>query len=150
MTARSGGCLCGKLRYTIEDTSGPLGACHCSMCKKFSGGIYLGIQVTGFTLEDDTTLSTYTSSPWAERGFCSTCGSSVFYRVTAEGPHHGAVHLAAGTLDTLDGLSLQLELFSDLRPDAYSFAGEARQMTQAAVEALFSDESTASTETPAT
>ena len=73
--SKTGGCLCGAVRFTLKDTPTEYGACHCSMCRKFSGGIELGVQVLpdGITWDADEDLATYTSSAWAERGFCRRC-----------------------------------------------------------------------------
>jgi hypothetical protein len=81
----------------------------------------------------EESISVYTSSEWAERGFCSACGTSLFYRVTAPGPYHGQVHLTFGTLDDQSGFDMNLEYFIDLKPDAYEFAGERKRMTEAEV-----------------
>ena len=63
------------------------------MCRKFSGGVFLGLEVQpdDITFSGEDKLTVYKSSDWAERGFCSVCGSSVFYRVTAEGPMKGVL-----------------------------------------------------------
>lgn len=135
---KTGSCLCGAVRFTIEDTPATTGACHCGMCRKFSGGIYLAVEVAPdkITLTRDATLKRYTSSAWAERAFCSTCGSSLFYRVTAPGPHNGVYHVAFGALDDSAGMDLDGEIFIDEKPEAYSFAGERHRMTGAEVMAM--------------
>tara|TARA_R110002051_G_scaffold67323_2_gene121828 strand:+ start:2857 stop:3138 length:282 start_codon:yes stop_codon:yes gene_type:complete len=82
-------------------------------------------------------LTTYTSSPWAERAFCGTCGCSIFYRVTAPGPHQGTYHVGLGTMDDTSGISLTEEIFIDRKPQGYAFAGDTRKMTEAEVMAMF-------------
>lgn len=75
----------------------------------------------------------------AERAFCTTCGSSVFYRLTAPGPMNGELHVGMGTLDEPSGIPLTEEIYIDRKPDGYSFSGEDRhQMTEAEVIAMFS------------
>ncbi len=88
-----------------------------------------------FTKEDG--LAIYTSSSWAERGFCKTCGSSLFYRVTVPGPMQGQCHVGLGTLDDAKGIPLTGEIYIDLKPDGYSFAEDTRKMTEAEVVAMF-------------
>jgi len=134
---RAGGCLCGAVRFTARLKSDTLGACHCGMCRKWSGGPLIAVQTEGITFGPTETLKTYASSAWAERGFCVACGSSVFYRLTVPGSDPGHVHLAAGALDDLDGLSLTHEVFVDNRPEGYAFAGDLRGMTEAEVMAMF-------------
>jgi len=108
------------------------------MCRKFSGGIELGLHVAAedVIFEDDAAIRVYASSPWAERGFCGTCGSSLFYRITAEGPMAGFFSLSAGSLDSLDGLALETEVYIDHKPAGHAFAGDRPRMTEAEVLAM--------------
>ncbi|MGC3937825.1 GFA family protein [Roseobacter sp. EG26] len=135
----SGACLCGAVSYTLTDKPKETGACHCSMCRKWSGGIFLGIEVPSEAVSFDgaENLTSYTSSPWAERAFCKTCGSSIYYRVTAPGPHQGTYHFGYGTLDGATDVPLTGELFIDNKPDGYSFSEKTHQMTTEEVMEMF-------------
>ena len=137
----TGGCMCGAVRYTLNEEPTKIGACHCSMCRRWSGGIFLGSETKsdGITFEGAENLTLYKSSNWAERGFCKECGSSLFYRITAEGPMKGVYHFGVGTLDDANKAELKQELFIDLKPEGYSFAQDTHQMTQADVEAMFAE-----------
>ncbi|MEL6450516.1 MAG: GFA family protein [Pseudomonadota bacterium] len=139
--SHTGSCVCGAVTYTITSPVTETGACHCGMCRKWSGGVYLSVAVPegGLDLHGADHLAAYASSPWAERVFCKTCGSNLFYRVTAPGPMQGEMHLGAGTLDQLPDVPFTHELFIDLKPDNYSFDGGAarKQMTEAEVLAMF-------------
>ena len=138
--SHTGSCVCGAVRYTINSPVSETGACHCGMCRKWSGGVFMSVAVPagGLALEGAENLTTYASSPWAERAFCKTCGGNVFYRVTAPGPMQGEMHVGLGTLDDANGIPMTLELFIDLKPDTYSFAGEgSNQMTEAQVLEMF-------------
>ena len=88
-------------------------------------------------IEGEEAIRVFASSQWAERAFCGTCGSNLFYRVTAEGPMQGEIHLAMGVLDDPAGVSLSTELFIDLKPDGYGFSQHTHQMTEAEVMAMF-------------
>ncbi|WP_299619636.1 GFA family protein [uncultured Tateyamaria sp.] len=137
--SKTGSCVCGAVRLTVTSPVEETGACHCGMCRKWSGGVFLGVRVPagGLEITGEDAMRVYTSSPWAERAFCSNCGSSLFYRVTAQGPMQGEVHIGLGVLDKADGVPLTGELYSDLKPDGYSFAQETHKMTAAEVEAMF-------------
>jgi hypothetical protein len=89
-----GGCLCGAVRYEIAtgpqtgvDLTALLGTyCHCSMCRKATGGGYATLvsiprKALRWT-QGSPTL--YRSSPLATRGFCQQCGSPLFYDGDAE------------------------------------------------------------------
>lgn len=135
----TGKCLCGAVEFKLSEKPTSYAACHCNMCRKFSGGIELGVQVMpgGVAWEDEDNIQTFTSSDWAERGFCKTCGSSLFWRLTAPGPMQGMTVISAGLLDSLDGMTFDSEIYIDHKPDSHSFAGERKQMTEAEVMALF-------------
>ena len=134
----TGGCLCGAVRYRLGEAPTAFGACHCAMCRKFTGGVEFGLQVPpgGVTWEGEENIGTYASSDWAERGFCRICGSSLFWRLTAPGPMEGMLSLSAGSLDSMEGLSFDVEVYIDAKPDIYAFAGERRRMTEAEVMAM--------------
>lgn len=136
---KTGSCLCGAVRFEIKGAPATTGACHCSMCRKWSGGVFLGIEVApgAVSFSGEANVTIYPSSAWAERGFCRTCGSSLFYRITAEGPHKGGYHFGLGALDDANGIALTDEIFIDEKPDGYAFAGETRKMTGAEVFAMF-------------
>lgn len=77
-----GGCLCNSIRYEI--TGKALGSmlCHCRMCQKYSGAPML--EGTTFAVDDFRLTkgkpNVFRSSSIAERGFCPTCGSPIFFQ----------------------------------------------------------------------
>lgn len=135
MASKSGSCLCGEVEYELAEEPTSYGACHCSMCRKSSGGIQLGFQVApgGIRFVPTDKLALYASSEWAERGYCMLCGSSVFYRFTGEGPMEGMFSVTAGSLEDMSGMTFDAELYIDHKPDSHSFEGERMQMTEAEV-----------------
>ena len=72
---RRGSCLCGAVRFAIKTANKSVGACHCSTCRKWGGGPLFAIECGSDVHFDGTkNISIFSSSDWAERGFCSTCG----------------------------------------------------------------------------
>lgn len=136
--SKTGKCLCGAVSYELAEAPTSYGACHCAMCRKFSGGIEMGVEVPpgAITWTGEENIGTYKSSDWAERGFCKICGSSLFWRLTAEGPMQGLLSLSAGSLDDLDGMEFKTEVYIDAKPDSYVFAGDRTRMTEAEVMAM--------------
>lgn len=136
---RTGSCLCGAVTYRVTDLPTHIGACHCQMCRKHTGGVFLSLRVAGdrITFAGEQAIATYTSSDWAERAFCGTCGSTLYYRVTAPGPYQGDYHIGFGTLDDTSGITLTDEIFIDKKPAGYAFAGQHKTMTEAEVFAQF-------------
>ena len=139
--SHSGSCLCGAVTFSVNSTLTEAGACHCGMCRKWSGGIYIGIRVApdDITFEGAEHVTVFPSSEWAERGFCGKCGSSLYYRVTAPGPYHGTYHIGMGALNDTSGITVTEEIFTDLRPKGYAFAGDLKGMTEAEVMAMFAE-----------
>lgn len=114
MTARSGGCLCGNVRYEASGDMRPVIACHCTQCRKTSGH---HVAATGAAREKVTIsgdVTWYASSDMARRGFCAVCGSNLFW----DGP---GTHLSimAGTLDTPTGLALAGHIYAADKGDYY-------------------------------
>ena len=61
---KTGGCMCGGVRFEVTAPVSETGACHCGMWRKASGGIFLGVQVApeAMILTQDDTLAVYKSS----------------------------------------------------------------------------------------
>ena len=88
---RSGGCVCGAVRYTVRGEPSHVGRCHCADCRKRSGSAYTiygqwpleAFEVTGeyATFDNDS--------------FCPRCGSRLFL-IDEE---WGGVELQLGSLD---------------------------------------------------
>jgi adenylate cyclase len=80
----TGGCLCGAVRYLIDQAPIDTLYCHCSMCQRFSGApIVAATAVTRPSLQfTQGKPKYYQSSPIAKRGFCTNCGSSLIYKPT--------------------------------------------------------------------
>ena len=135
--ARKGKCMCGAVSYIATAPNSQIAACHCGMCRRWTGGPLLAVGTNDVEWVGEDKVTIFKSSDWAERGFCSVCGSSLFYRVTAPGPHEGRTHLAFGTLDDQRGFELKLEYFIDKKPEAYALAGERKRLTEAEVFARF-------------
>ena len=136
MASTEGGCLCGAIRYKLAEAPTAYGACHCAMCRKFTGGASFGIEVPpgGMTWDQgEDRVATFQSSDWAERGFCPTCGTSLFWRLTMDGPAKGLTILSAGTLDDMGGMAFSNEVYIDHKPESYAFAGDRTRMTEAEV-----------------
>ncbi len=129
--------MCGAVRFTATADEFGMSACHCDMCRRWTGGPLLSVGPVQVTWQGEEHITVLASSAWAERGFCRVCGSGLFYRVNAEGPHNGFTHVPLGTFDEQDGLTISKEWFYDRKPDTYELAGERRRITAAEVHAMF-------------
>lgn len=77
-----GGCYCGNVRYRARDVGTAVTECHCSQCRRQAGHRYAVVDArTGnVAIEGEEHITWFRASPAAERGFCSTCGSHLFWR----------------------------------------------------------------------
>lgn len=130
---RHGHCLCGAVKIRLSHAPDELGACHCSMCRRWTGSAFVTLDVASDQIEITGAehIKSYSSSDWAARSFCGTCGSSLWYRLKDAPLGQDHYYLAAGLLDDLDGLKLTREIYIDRKPDAFAFAGPTQQMTEA-------------------
>jgi len=136
MTSLTGQCLCGEVAFSVMQPQ-HLDACHCDTCRRWSGGPYIGMDFAPVELSKDSTLKWYKSSDWAERGFCSACGSSLFYRLF-ENPEKYSICI--GALDNPpEDIDLKVEFFIDQKPDYYAFEGDRKRLTGEEVFALYAE-----------
>lgn len=79
----TGGCLCGGVRFEVEPPTRWCAHCHCSLCRRAHGAgfvTWFGVALEQFRLDDpERLLAWYRSTPGARRGFCSRCGSTLFF-----------------------------------------------------------------------
>lgn len=137
---RAGGCLCGAVRLIARDLRDSFGACHCEMCRRWTGSALLGVTVPAgnLTWEGAEHIATCQTSGWAERAWCRECGSGLWFRVTVPGDHSGDFELPIGLFDDAGGMVMSSEIYIDEKPDSYAFAGEGRKlMTRADCVAKF-------------
>lgn len=130
-----GKCLCGAVQASAPEVSQSLGVCHCTMCRKWGGGPWFGVEVgSGIQWQGLEHIVAYPSSDWAERGFCKRCGTHLFYRLKATGQHF----ISADFFDNLSGLIFDHQIFIEEKPEYYNFAEQTRTITGAEVFAKFS------------
>lgn len=111
---------------TASQVSKKLEACHCSMCRKWGGGPALVVDSgNDVQIEGAENVSIYNSSEWAERGFCSVCGTHLFYRIKDTNQHI----VPAGFFSEVNELEFYKQIFIDEKPAYYTFANETKNMT---------------------
>ena len=130
----SGRCLGGATRFTAKSMSTSVGACHCTMCRKWGGGPLMAVDCgTDVSFEGEENISVFGSSEWAERGFCSKCGSNLFYRIKGSGQYF----MSAGLFDDDNAFVFDNQVFIDEKPSYYSFSNKTEDMTGAEVFAKY-------------
>jgi len=136
MSELKGQCMCGAVTVTAAPQRPNLAACHCEMCQRWASGPFISFQAApGYAALGP--VRTYQSSGWAERAFCGECGSSIWYRMTAQGKHQGMAYIAAGLFANAGDCQLDLEIYIDKKPTGYAFDSTCQKMTGAEVIAAF-------------
>jgi hypothetical protein len=110
---RTGGCLCGALRYAARGEPIDAGYCHCRICQRSSGAPVLAWA----TFPEDAFAytrgapATYRSSERAGREFCASCGTQIAFR------EDGAtrVDLNLGSLDDPASLPPEYHIWTESR-----------------------------------
>lgn len=93
---KTGGCQCGRVRYSADVSEAAAYLCHCTMCRKATGGfaatfVFLPVAAVTWEAEPDW----YESSPIARRPFCSHCGSPLGFQFNG----HDKMDLTFGSFD---------------------------------------------------
>ncbi len=118
MTQSSGRCLCGEIEFTATLPSKWVAHCHCTMCRRAHGAAFVtwvGVHEDSCRIDDPAArLRWYRSSGPAERGFCSQCGSTLFFR-SSRWP--GELHIALANFSDPVDRAPQLHVFWDSHVD---------------------------------
>jgi hypothetical protein len=112
-----GSCVCGAVRYEVQGPLRNVIGCHCRMCRKQTGHFMAATaaKLEHLRITGGERLTWYASSAAAERGFCATCGSTLFWR--SKGRDYMAI--AAGSLDGATGLRIEGHIFCADKGDYY-------------------------------
>jgi hypothetical protein len=121
----TGHCLCGAVSITIEAMVKDVDICHCAMCRRWGGTFYGGVKGSAFCVTGDEAITVYQSSDWAERAFCSTCGSNLWYHFTPTNHHT----FLAGLFDLPEGFGIEQQIFVDEKPGWYDLAQQSPMKT---------------------
>jgi hypothetical protein len=115
-----GSCLCGAVRFEVAGALNPPEACHCSQCRKQTGHFWASTDIarSALTITGAESLSWFRSSPNVRRGFCSTCGSFLFWDPTGR----DIVGVAMGAFETPTDTKLRMHIFVADKGDYYDIA----------------------------
>ena len=120
-----GSCLCGAVTFEVAgELHGP-DACHCSMCRKWSGHYWVSTDVprTALTIHGANNLTWYRSSEKVQRGFCATCGSSLFWEPLGK----DFMGVAMGAFEKPTGTRVRLHIYVADKGDYYAITDDAPQ-----------------------
>lgn len=113
-----GSCLCGDIRFEVRGSPRGVSACHCSQCRKQSGGVWHSAHVPDGDLTIIGVPLWFEASATARRGSCPRCGAFLFWKAQAE----NSTSFALGAVDGPTGLSLSKHIFVAGKGDYYHIA----------------------------
>ena len=118
-----GSCLCGAIKYALNEFSSEIGHCHCTMCRKFSGAAFstfAAVPRQSFRwLSGEQDLKSYVADNKSTRQFCRHCGSSMTFASPKE--QDDVIEIALGTLHTpLDDILPNAHIYYHYKADWYT------------------------------
>ena len=137
-TSHKGSCLCGAVRFAV---SGPLRGviyCHCSQCRKQSGHYYAATNAADadLTVEGAEKITWYRASPYAKRGFCSICGSALFWKHNTS----DEISVMAGAFEQPSGLKAEAHIFVVDKGDYYDITDDLPQFERSTPDIKVADD----------
>jgi hypothetical protein len=116
----TGSCLCRAITFEVEGDLAPPDACHCTQCRKQSGHFWASTDVPKATLaiKGEDKLTWFQASEKVRRGFCSACGSFLFW----DPIHRDKIAIAMGSFDGSTGIELAHHIFVADKGDYYAIA----------------------------
>ncbi len=124
--AKTGKCLCGAVRFSVEGQPSHSTLCWCDRCREAAGATPVGWALfpnSAVTIEGQT--AHYESSPGTYREFCPTCGTGLFYRSEAVFPDQVDIQIA--TFDDKDAFPPQAHIQVADAPEWIGRHGEMKQ-----------------------
>ncbi|MEJ1997304.1 MAG: GFA family protein [Maritimibacter sp.] len=113
-------CLCGAVQIEVEGDLPAPDACHCSICRKVSGHYFAASDVPRerVHIRGEDHVTWYQSSEKVRRGFCATCGATLFF----DPPHRDWIGIAMGAFDTPTETRLKMHIFTADKGDYYEIS----------------------------
>lgn len=108
------------MSFEVAGALHPPDACHCSQCRKQSGHFWASTDVprAALTIRGADRLTWFRSSERVRRGFCSTCGSSLFW----DPIFRDTIAVAMGAFDAPTGTRLGMHIHVADKGDYYDIA----------------------------
>ena len=114
---RTGSCLCGAVKFRTSGQLRGVVYCHCTQCRKQTGHVVAASRVADADIQIDggENITWYSASPEAARGFCSSCGSVMFWKRNGT----DLTSVMAGSFDKPSGLAGLRHIFVADKGDYY-------------------------------
>ncbi len=110
-------CLCGSVAFSLPGPAGDITACHCGQCRRLSGhhSASFDAREADVIYAARGTLAEYATDGGGRRGFCTACGSGLWFR-----SKDGWLSVEAGTVRGRTGGRLAAHIFVADKGDYYT------------------------------
>ena len=134
-TSLRGSCLCGTVTFTLKRVTGPFEICHCSRCRKVTGGQgmpAIGCHPDDYEMTSGADNVTVYEAPIIHEPpcyhvwFCRNCGSPL----PDPEPKGSFMEIPAGLLDSDPGLIPERHIFVEHLPSWDRIADDLPQLTR--------------------
>lgn len=124
-----GNCLCSTIEVEMKTSSPEITACHCEICNRWNGGPFIVIESNNMRITaGGEYISVYSSSDWAERAFCKSCGTHLCFKIKEAEIYH----FNAALFTLLEKPPLVAEIFTNNKPYYYDYLSPAsKKITEA-------------------
>jgi len=126
MAKISGGCSCGKVRFSADADPTFVAVCHCKACQRVSGSAFavvIALPAPALTVTGNVT--TYDSTGDTARGvhyrFCPNCGSPITSNVDVI---PDMLMIRAGALDDPRWVKPGMEIYCDSKQPWVALGGD--------------------------
>ncbi|EPY54031.1 S-(hydroxymethyl)glutathione synthase activity [Schizosaccharomyces cryophilus OY26] len=127
-----GSCLCKAVQVSAQVEKPELSTCHCESCRKWCTGPFMAFEAKHVDLEPKEKVTHYASSDIAKRTFCKSCGTSLsFYYNNMK-----QICVNPWIFENVQGITSNVEVCYDNKPDCYSFANDTKKYTEAETMAM--------------
>jgi hypothetical protein len=120
VTVHRGACLCGVVSFEVEGDLPAPDACHCTQCRKQSGHYFVSTDVprSRVTIRGAENVTWFQSSAKVRRGFCKTCGSTLFFDPLEK----DWTAIAMGAFENPTGTKIRIHIHVADKGDYYDIA----------------------------
>ncbi len=128
---RTGGCLCGAVRFSARAVPSTVDVCHCEMCRRWTGSSLIEVDVAKDQIDwtGQDKIAKRQSSEWAERAWCSECGSGLWFSMSDDSSEWGGTYaIPLGLFDDPNGFEMRAEIYIDHKPDSYAYTVNDRKV----------------------
>ena len=132
MKTRTGGCLCGSVRYTVRGEPLRTMICHCKICQRSSGSAISTIAIfprDSLNVEGELRAYEYAGDSGRKLAinFCPNCGAPVLLDIRAM---PDLVSIKVGSLDDTSWFDPTVDIWTDSAQSWFPTTGDRRRFPE--------------------